>query len=28
LDTSYLWRKDETLVIAVDHDHNADAPGR
>lgn len=26
LDTSYLWWKDESLVIAVDHDHNTDRP--
>jgi len=28
LDASHLWGKDETLVIAVNHDHNTDRPGR
>ena len=28
LDTSYPWREDESLVVAVDHDHNTDTPGR
>jgi len=28
LDASYLWRKDESLVIAVDHNHNTNRPGR
>jgi len=28
LDAGYLWRKDESLVIAVDHNHNTNRPGR
>lgn len=28
LNTSYPWRKNESLVIAVDHDHNTNSPGR
>ena len=28
LDTSYPWRENESLVIAVDHNHDTNAPGR
>ena len=28
LDTNYPWRDDESLVIAVDHDHNTNGSGR
>ena len=28
LDACYPWREDESLVVAVDHDHDADGTGR